>query len=187
MAFVWGTDNDDPNLFGNSEDDDIYGFAGNDRLISRSGNDRLEGGSGNDKLRGGLGTDTLIGGEGNDLLRGGPGTDTLIGGEGTDYFVINGSDGDIYTNSFNPNEDYLIGYSSATPATPDAPPSYTVISGPQAIPNELSAILSGSFIIDQIGFNTGIFAFAPITFELGSGFDVGDPVFFNSNSLALTI
>ncbi|MBD2681512.1 MULTISPECIES: calcium-binding protein [Nostoc] len=79
---IWGTNNYDDNIVGNSGNDTIYGGSG--------GNDTLVGGAGNDRLiASDLGNNTLYGGFGNDILIGEFGNDTLIGGDGIDTFAFN--------------------------------------------------------------------------------------------------
>jgi Ca2+-binding RTX toxin-like protein len=102
QRFLFGSDNDDPPLVGDSAEDHLYGGDGNDLLDGQGARDYLQGDKGNDVLLGGAGIDILVGGAGNDLLEGGTesdtmdgglGSDTLRGGGGADAYIIRSADG----------------------------------------------------------------------------------------------
>ena len=90
---LYGSDNSNDTLYGNTGDDELYGNAGNDILVGSFGNDILNGGSGDDMLIGGIGNDLLAGAGGSDryLLKAGQGTDFIEGfQDGQDFIVLAG-------------------------------------------------------------------------------------------------
>jgi Ca2+-binding RTX toxin-like protein len=74
------TDLSTPQVTGSSDDDFIFG--------TDETNDSLTGNSGNDSIYAGSGADRLFGGEGHDELNGGNGADSLTGGAGNDTYIV---------------------------------------------------------------------------------------------------
>lgn len=95
QRFLFGSDQDDAPLIGESEADHLYGGDGTDVVNGQGGGDYLEGNGGHDWLLGGDGHDVLLGQHGNDLLEGGGDDDRLTGGVGDDQ--LHGGPGfDVY-------------------------------------------------------------------------------------------
>ena len=98
QRFLFGSDEDDPPLVGDSAEDHLYGGGGNDLLDGQGARDYLEGNAGNDVLLGGEERDILLGQQDNDILEGGDNEDRLTGGFNTDE-LRGGTGRDVYYSS----------------------------------------------------------------------------------------
>jgi Ca2+-binding RTX toxin-like protein len=78
---LWGANDGNSTLYGDSFDNRFVGGSGDDILYGRSGNDTLVGNDGHDEVYGGPGDDWVEGHPGNDLVVGGAGNDTVSGQE----------------------------------------------------------------------------------------------------------
>jgi hemolysin type calcium-binding protein len=81
---VFGQQDSDADVFGNTGRDEVRSGSGNDLARGGDGRDEVFGGNGNDRVRGGAGADTLGGADGADVMRGGDQNDTLRGQGGPD-------------------------------------------------------------------------------------------------------
>jgi Ca2+-binding RTX toxin-like protein len=93
--YVFGDDNDNPDIQGGTNIDHLYGGAGDDILNGHEGNDYLEGGIGADTLEGGKGNDTLVGGTGFDTYIYHSFPMNPINGDGVDTIIDTGGQGRI--------------------------------------------------------------------------------------------
>jgi Ca2+-binding RTX toxin-like protein len=100
-------------LYGSTNDDDqIYGYGGHDWIFGLDGDDILFGMQGNDYLFGGYGSDTLKGGGGADYINGGWGSDTAAYGDSpagvtVSLFTGSGSGGDASGDTLDDVENLL--------------------------------------------------------------------------------
>ncbi|MEL6998155.1 MAG: calcium-binding protein [Pseudomonadota bacterium] len=97
--------------------DELYGHADGSFLAGMGREDTLIGNVGQDSLFGGTHDDTLDGGAGADLIVGDAGNDTLIGGEGADRFLFLLESGNDRILDFNPEEDEIEIWNSASGLT----------------------------------------------------------------------
>ena len=92
---IYGTDNNDASITGDSGNDNLFGCGGDDTVRGGQGNDNIDGGDGNDDLFGDQGNDNIIGENGDDEIFGGSEDDDIDGGNGNDKIFGEGESDEI--------------------------------------------------------------------------------------------